>query len=568
MNLDRGLIKQQARALIKDKVMKLFITSFVVSIAIMAIGGLSFSITSTSSNDIFNGSDYSFSDNGNSNDKNYFKDFDGSGNSASDFENFGTAANSAPEKTLISAPQKTASSTWSVVSYPLAIARILLLPLLVSLSWYYVKFVNGKEYELGEGIKVTYKEAFDNYGKKLGATFLQGLLMDLLSVLFIIPGIIFYYSSYFTYQLICEYPELSPMQAIKLSKKIVKGHRSELFALDLSFIPWYLLCIAVFPLIYVIPYVSTTQALYYENFKNRAIQLGVVTEDDFLSDAQKAAKYSGQYGNPQGGQYYGSPYGTQQYAQPVQNPTQPQQNPAQPGADYGYAQPPQDFGTPQQPQSGTYTAPQPQQGQVNQQTAPGYYAPQAPVSPAPQAYAAYAPTYYTPQQMMQQPQPAYFTPNIPQPQDPTQPKDIYAPLTNDTVNPPDMPEEPKQEAPQFTISEPEEPTAPLFSEMEEPVEPTEAFIEPTEPTEPSEPKDISSQTAQTADIPENAMPFMQAGVFGTGTFNTAGTEAAADAKPDADAASTDAKQDAGNATTDAKNDFAPQPSNNEEDSAQ
>ena len=77
MNLDRGLIKQQARALIKDKVMKLFITSFVVSIAIVAIGGLSFSITSTSSNDIFNGSDYSFSDNGNSNDKNYFNDFDG-----------------------------------------------------------------------------------------------------------------------------------------------------------------------------------------------------------------------------------------------------------------------------------------------------------------------------------------------------------------------------------------------------------------------------------------------------------------------------------------------------------
>lgn len=542
MNLDRGLIKQQARALIKDKVMKLFITSFVVSIAIMAIGGLSFSITSTSSNDIFNGSDYSFSDNGNSNDKNYFKNFDGSGNSASDFENFGTAANSAPEKTLISVPQKTASSTWSVVSYPLAIARILLLPLLVSLSWYYVKFVNGKEYELGEGIKVTYKEAFDNYGKKLGAAFLQGLLMDLLSVLFIIPGIIFYYSSYFTYQLICEYPELSPMQAIKLSKKIVKGHRSELFALDLSFIPWYLLCIAVFPLIYVIPYVSTTRALYYENFKNRAIQFGVVTEDDFLSDAQRAAKYAAQ-----SGPFYGTQY----------QPGQPYQAPNQQGVNYGYAQPPQDFGTPQQPQSGTYTAPQPQQGQVNQQTAPGYYAPQAPVSPAPQAYAAYAPTYYTPQQMMQQPQPAYFTPNIPQPQDPEKPKDIYAPLANDTVNPPDMPEEPKQEAPQFTISEPEEPTAPLFSEMEEPEEPTEAFIEPTEPTEPSEPKDISSQTTQAADILENAMPFMQAGVFGTGTFNTAGTEASTDAKPDAE-----------NATTDAKNDFAPQPSNSEEDSAQ
>ena len=104
--------------------------------------------------------------------------------------------------------------------------------------------------------------------------------------------------------------------------------------------------------------------------------------------------------------------------------------------------------------------------------------------------------------------------------------------------------------------------------MEKPVEPTEAFIEPTEPTEPSEPKDISSQTAPAADIPEAAMPFMQAGVFGTGAFNTPGTEAAADAKPNTDAASTDAKPDAENASADAKNDFAPQPSNSEEDSAQ
>lgn len=549
MNLDRGLIKQQARALIKDKVMKLFITSLLVSIVVMIAGGFSAAITSTSTNDIFSEGDYSFSDNyGSENDKNHFNDFN---NKGSDFENFGTAAQSAPSETLISAPQAaSAASRFGVISYPLSLVQIFLMPLLVSLSWYYVKFVNGKEYELGEGIKVTYKEAFDNYGKKLGASLLQRIFENLLCLVFLIPGIIFHYSSYFTYQIICEYPELSPMQAIKLSKKMVRGHRSELFALDLSFIPWGLLCIAIFPLIYVIPYVSTTQALYYENFKNRAIQFGVVTEDDFLSDAQKTAKYMAQ-----SGPFYGTQYQPQaaQY-----QPGQPYQAPNQQGVNYGYAQPPQDFGTPQQPQSGTYTAPQPQQGQVNQHTAPGYYAPQAPVSPAPQAY---APTYYTPQQMMQQPQPTYFTPNIPQPQDPTQPKDIYAPLTNDTVNPPNMPEEPKQETPQFTISEPEEPTAPLFSEMEEPVEPTEAFIEPTEPTEPSEPKDISSQTAQAADIPEDAMPFMQAGVFGTGTFNTAGTEAAADAKPDADAASTDAKQDA-------ENDFAPQPSNSEEDSAQ
>ncbi len=501
MNLDRGLIKQQAKSLIKDKVMKLFITSFLVSVIVMAASGFSVSLSTSGTNDVFNRNHYSYSDNNNnSNDKDYFNDFDGNGNSAgsnsgSDFKNFGTAASSALESTPVSAPQKAAASTLRVASYPLLLIQIFLMPLLVSLSWYYVKFVNGKEYELGAGIKITYKEAFENYGKKLGASFLKNLLEYLLTLLFIIPGIIFHYSSYFTYQLICEYPELSPMQAIMLSKKMIKGHRSELFALDLSFIPWYILCVAVFPLIYVVPYISTTQALYYENFKARAIQLGVVTEDDFLSDAQKAAKYSGQYGNPQGGQYYGSPYGAQQYAQPTQNPTQS-------GTGYSYTQPPQDFGAAQQMQSGAYT---PQQSQGTAYYAPnttGYYAPQQPVNPN-------APTYYNPpQQVMQQPQPAYFTPDIPQPQDPAQPKDIYAPLTNDTVNPPDMPEEPKQEAPQITITEPEEPQTPLFSEMQKPEEPTENFVEPTEPQEPTDmftdvPQSDGSDTSNTsADAPE------------------------------------------------------------------
>lgn len=36
----------------------------------------------------------------------------------------------------------------------------------------------------------------------------------------------------------------------------------------------------------------TTQALYYENFKIRALQQGVLTEDDFLSDKQRMEKYA------------------------------------------------------------------------------------------------------------------------------------------------------------------------------------------------------------------------------------------------------------------------------------
>ena len=102
----------------------------------------------------------------------------------------------------------------------------------------------------------------------------------------------------------CENPNLKPMEALKLSKKMVAGNRGELFALDLSFIGWWILCGISFGIasIYAIPYYLTTQALYYENFKIRALQEGRITEDDFLSQEEKANKYAfagaGNYYNP------------------------------------------------------------------------------------------------------------------------------------------------------------------------------------------------------------------------------------------------------------------------------
>ena len=79
---------------------------------------------------------------------------------------------------------------------------------------------------------------------------------------------------------------------------------THLFALDLSFIGWWILCGISFGIasIYAIPYYLTTQALYYENFKIRALQEGRITEDDFLSQEEKANKYAfagaGNYYNP------------------------------------------------------------------------------------------------------------------------------------------------------------------------------------------------------------------------------------------------------------------------------
>lgn len=446
MKLDRGLIKQQARALIKDKVMKLFITSFVVTICIslifLVLSGVSAAQSAYEFDDFFDSSDYG-------SDYDYYDDFDGEVSEyGNDFYNF-NAKIPVVTASYYTNPSADFAPILGLLGY---ISVFLLAPLEVALAAFYVSFIRGKEYEMGAGIKYVFNEAFKSgYGKKLGVFFIRGILTALLSCIFYIPGIIFYYSSYFSYQIMCDYPELSPWQAIKLSKKIVEGSRTELFVLELSFIPWHILSCFVFPLIYVIPYIQTTQALYYENFRLRAIQLGKVTEDDFLSDAQKAAKYSSNQ-------------------QPFANGYQPQ------GNNYNSEQPVNNYGSPSQNfGANTPNGAQPQQGGPNP-------------AAQPQPYPSAQPTYFTP--AVQSPiQPAYYSPEIPKAPDPEQPVDIYTPLTKDTVNPPEDEPVPKITEADVTIIEPEEPSSP---ELIEPQEPTDAFTEPEEaPAEASEPKPLT-----------------------------------------------------------------------------
>ena len=42
------------------------------------------------------------------------------------------------------------------------------------------------------------------------------------------------------------------------------GHKLEYFLLQLSFLPWMLLCVLIFPALYVVPYISATNAAYYD----------------------------------------------------------------------------------------------------------------------------------------------------------------------------------------------------------------------------------------------------------------------------------------------------------------
>ena len=345
-NIDRSLVKSQAKQIIKNKVFVLFLISAIV---LILVNGISAGVTLyASSDDLFGPSgDNSYSDNqsGQNTPDDFFKYFNGSDDSGSynygdssssdnPIENFGQNSNqSYSSSSNLSLPDKlsvkTALTPITVGARSLTVLSIILSPLLISLYGLYVVLIKrdpNEEFKLGEEIKNIFKTSFDaTYGHKIVIFILRNLFTTLWTILFIIPGIVYNYSTYFAYQILSENPNMRPTEALRLSKKMVTGNRGELFALDLSFIGWGFLCAITCGIasIYVIPYYFTTQALYYENFKIRALQEGRITEDDFLTQEEKAQKYAFT-GNAD---YYNSNVNNEQTAQnnanyyynPVQN---------------------------------------------------------------------------------------------------------------------------------------------------------------------------------------------------------------------------------------------------------
>lgn len=103
--------------------------------------------------------------------------------------------------------------------------------------------------------------------KLLGLYLLQALFIFLWSLLLVIPGIIAAYRYRMAIYLLLDDPERGAMECLRLSKQMMKGHKWELFVLDLSFIGWRLLAalpyVGYAVMIWVTPYTETTYVLYY-----------------------------------------------------------------------------------------------------------------------------------------------------------------------------------------------------------------------------------------------------------------------------------------------------------------
>lgn len=127
-------------------------------------------------------------------------------------------------------------------------------------------------------LKLSYREPaevgdlfqpFQNFVNTFFAGFLSAIFTFLWSLLFVIPGIVKALSYSQVYYIMCDHPEYTGREAIDASREMMRGHKGELFVLQLSFIGWFLLSALTFGLLmfYVMPYYQSTLTEYYRYLK-------------------------------------------------------------------------------------------------------------------------------------------------------------------------------------------------------------------------------------------------------------------------------------------------------------
>ena len=142
----------------------------------------------------------------------------------------------------------------------------LMMPLFVGVTYTFNQLLTEGDARLTSNM---FRNAFDKYFKNVWAMLLYTIFIGLWSLLFLIPGIVKAYAYSMTPYILKDNPELSANEAINLSKKMMKGHKFDLFMLQLSFIGWYILSIFTFGIgmLWLVPYTTTAQAAFYQDIK-------------------------------------------------------------------------------------------------------------------------------------------------------------------------------------------------------------------------------------------------------------------------------------------------------------
>jgi uncharacterized membrane protein len=161
-------------------------------------------------------------------------------------------------------------SEWLGNTVNIIVSVLLILPLQWAFANALLQLVRGDN-NITENTKQSFKTNYRTF--VLTYLLMIVILLGIGVVTLLIGTFILAYAYRMVPYLIQEYPELTPREALKLSREMMRGHKWNLFVLDLTFMGWILLTVLTLGIggLWLTPYMQTTVAHYYEDLKQATI---------------------------------------------------------------------------------------------------------------------------------------------------------------------------------------------------------------------------------------------------------------------------------------------------------
>lgn len=157
----------------------------------------------------------------------------------------------------------------------------------VGIIFAFMKMISFKSSETMESKKVTFNDFLEgletHWLNALLGSLWKFLWIFLWMLLFIIPGIVKAYSYSMMYYILAENPKISAIKAMDISKVLTRGHKADLFIMDLSFLGWAILSSLTFGLgfIWLYPYMEMSKTHAYYDLKRMAFSQNILSPADF-----------------------------------------------------------------------------------------------------------------------------------------------------------------------------------------------------------------------------------------------------------------------------------------------
>ena len=157
---------------------------------------------------------------------------------------------------------------WSFTANSFPLVLLVYCPLILGLAMMMLRFVRNNKGVVVRDLFYAFSSPLYRKSMRLGVQMFAYTF--LWSLLFIVPGIVKFYSYLLAPYILADNPEITAEEAINRSEKLMDGHKMQLFLMSLGYLGLTLLSalLLFIPLLWLMPYYNSVYAKFYEEVKN------------------------------------------------------------------------------------------------------------------------------------------------------------------------------------------------------------------------------------------------------------------------------------------------------------